>query len=75
MSARDQLPAATARDLAEKHDLRIHRAKQLCRPVLYNSLNYFIAGFCWHKGDEEMIVYLEGVTGPVAPADITILEK
>ncbi len=76
MSARDKLPAApaeTARDLADKHDMRIHRAKQLCRPVRYQGLKQFIAGFCHHKGDEEMTVYLEGVKDPVRPCDITII--
>lgn len=75
MSARDLLPVETAQDLADKHDRLIHRCKQLCKPVLYRDLKYFIAGFCWHKGDAEMVVYLEGVTGPVRPCDITILEK
>ncbi|MBV6321973.1 hypothetical protein [Duganella violaceipulchra] len=75
MSARDQVPVETPRDLVEQHDMRIHRAKQKCRPVLYRGLKYFIAGFCWHKGDEEMIVYLEGIAGPVRPCDITVLEN
>ena len=73
MSARDKLPPAeTAQDLADKHDLRIHRAKQLCRPILHAGVNKFIAGFCWHKGDNEMVVYLEGSAAPVRPCDITI---
>lgn len=75
MSARDQQPAPTAQDLADQHDLRIHRAKQLARPILHAGVKKFIAGFCWHKGAAEMVVYLEGVAGPVAPSDITILEK
>ena len=75
MSTRDQQPAPTAQDQADQHDMRIHRAKQLARPVLHGGLKKFIAGFCWHKGDAEMVVYLEGVAGPVPPADITILEK
>jgi hypothetical protein len=78
MSARDQqpaVPAETAQDLADKHDLRLHRCKQLCKQVSYRGLNEFIAGFCSHKGDAEMTVYLEGIKDPVRPADITILEK
>jgi hypothetical protein len=75
MSARDKLPDETARDLAEKHDMRIHRCKQLCKQVGYKGLNEFIAGFCWHKGDDEMIVYLEGIKEPARPCDITILEN
>jgi hypothetical protein len=75
MSARDQQPVETAQDLADKHDRMIHRCKQLARPVLHKGLSEFIAGFCWHKGDAEMVVYLEGIKGPVRPCDITILEK
>lgn len=59
----------------DKHDLRIHRAKQLCRPVIHRGVKKFIAGFCWHKGDEEMIVYLEGSADEVRPCDITIVEQ
>lgn len=65
----------TPKDLADKHDMRIHRAKQMCRPVGYRGLNHFIAGFCWHKGDDEMVVYLEGSAEPVKPSEITILEQ
>ena len=54
--------------------MRIHRAKQLCRPILHAGVNKFIAGFCWHKGDNEMIVYLEGSAEAVRPCDITIKE-
>lgn len=64
--------ATFTRDEAEKHDMRIHRCKQLARPVLHQGTKKFVAGFCWHKGDEEMIVYLNGVTGPVRPVDIVI---
>ena len=75
MSARDPLPVETAQDLADKHDRIIHRCKQLCKPVEYLGLKHFIAGFCWHKGDAEMVIYLEGAADPVRPCDITILEK
>ncbi|KQQ40414.1 hypothetical protein ASF61_06565 [Duganella sp. Leaf126] len=75
MSARDQAPAPTAQDQADQHDLRIHRAKQLARPVMHAGVKKFIAGFCWHKGDREMVVYMEGSAEPVRPADITILEQ
>lgn len=78
MSARDALPALpveTAQDLADKHDLRIHRAMQRCLPVEYNGKNQFIAGFCHHHGDREMVVYLNGSAEPVRPCDITILEQ
>jgi hypothetical protein len=61
--------------VADKHDLRIHRCKQLCKQVSYKGVNEFIASFCWHKGDDEMVVYLEGIKGPVRPCDITILER
>lgn len=63
------------RDDADKHDLRIHRSKQLARPVLHNGVKKFIAGFCHHDGDEEMVVYLKGSAEPVKPSEITILEK
>jgi hypothetical protein len=75
MNARAQQPAApaeTAQDLADKHDRLIVRCKQLCRPIEYKGANRFIAGFCHHKGDAEMVVYLEGVTGEVRPCEITI---
>lgn len=75
MSARTPAPAESPRELADQHDLRLHRAKQLARPVGYQGLNRFIAGFCWHKGDEELTVYIEGLTEPVAPSAITILEQ
>ncbi|TFW15910.1 hypothetical protein [Duganella callida] len=78
MSARDKLPAApveTARDLAEKHDMRLLRAKQLCRPVLYKGIKQFIAGLHWHKGDAEGTVYLEGIVEPVRPSELTITEE
>lgn len=65
----------TPRDQADKHDMRIHRAKQMCRPVEHCGLHKFIAGFCWHKGDAEMVVYLEGSAEPVRPSEITILEQ
>ena len=65
----------SARGLAEQHDMRIHRAKQLCRPVRHAGVKKFIAGFCHHKGDEEMVVYLEGSADPVRPCDITIIEE
>ena len=67
--------AGHPREEANKHDLRIHRAKQLCRPILHEGTKKFIAGFCWHKGDEEMIVYLEGRANEVRPSEITILER
>jgi hypothetical protein len=78
MSARGNLPAApaeTAQDLADKHDRLIVRCKQLCRPIRHEGTRKFIAGFCHHKGDAEMTVYLEGVRDPVRPCDITILEN
>lgn len=75
MSARDQMPAPTAQDEADKHDLRIHRAMQRALPVMHNGLKKFIAGFCHHRGDAEMVVYLKGSPTPVRPCDITILEQ
>lgn len=75
MSTRTPVPAESARELADQHDLRLHRAKQLARPVGYKGLNRFIAGFCWHKGDAEMTVYIEGLAEPIAPTEITILEQ
>ena len=75
MSGRKTATADTPRELADQHDLRIHRARQLARPVGYKGLNRFIAGFCWHKGDAEMTVYIEGLAEPIAPTEITILEQ
>lgn len=75
MSGRKTATADTPRELADQHDLRIHRARQLARPVGYKGLNRFIAGFCWHKGDADMTVYIEGLAEPVAPAELTILEQ
>jgi hypothetical protein len=63
------------RDEADKHDMRIHRAKQLARPVLHAGTKKHIAGFCHHDGDEEMVVYLKGSAAPVRPCEITILEQ
>lgn len=63
------------RDEADKHDLRVHRAKQLCRPILHAGVKKFIAGFCWHDGDDEMVVYLKGSAEAVKPSEITILEQ
>jgi len=75
VSARDQVPAPTAQDEADKHDLRIHRAMQRALPVMHAGLKQFIAGFCHHSGDAEMVVYLKGSAEPVRPCDITILEQ
>jgi len=75
MSARDQQPAPNAQDLADQHDLRLHRAKQLSRQVMHAGVKKFIAGLHLHKGDTEMIVYLEGSAEPVRPCDIEILEQ
>lgn len=75
MSARDKHPAETPQEIADRHDMRIHRAKQLARRIEYVGAYHFIAGFCWHKGDAEMVVYLEGRPEPVRPCDITILEQ
>lgn len=75
MSARDAAPAESAQDLADRHDLRLIRAKQLCRPVLHKGLKQFIGGYCHHKGDAEMIVYLTGSAEQVRPAEITLLEQ
>lgn len=63
------------RDDADMHEMRIHRAKQLCRQVLHNGVKKWIAGFCCHDGDEEMTVYLKGSAEAVRPCDITILEQ
>jgi len=68
------MSAAHHRDDADRHDLRIHRAKQLCRPVLHEGVKKFIAGFCHHDGDEEMVVYLKGSATAVRPSEITIPE-
>lgn len=67
MSARDQLPVETAQDVADKHGRLIHHCKQLRKPVEHLGLKQFIAGFCRHKGDAEMIVYLQGVADAVRP--------
>lgn len=75
MSARDAAPAETAQDAADRHDRMIHRCKQLCRPIRHAGVKKFIAGFCHHKGDAEMVVYLEGSAEPVRPCDITIIEE
>jgi len=75
VSARDPLTAATEQDQADQHDLRIHRAMQRALPVIHNGLKKFIAGFCHHSGDAEMVVYLKGSPTPVRPCDITILEQ
>lgn len=76
MSARDKLPPAeTAQDLADTHDRLIVRCKQLAWPVEYKGANRFVAGYCHHDGDAEMVVYLKGVAGEVRPCEITILEK
>lgn len=74
MTARDKVPAETPQEMADKHDLRIHRAKQKCRPVEYHGIKHFIAGFCWHKGDDEMVIYLEGRGEAVKPSEIVLLE-
>lgn len=65
----------TAQELADQHDLRLHRAKQLCRPVRHAGLKKFIAGLHLHKGDTEMIVYLEGSADAVRPCEITFIEE
>lgn len=64
-----------SQDEADRHDLRIHRAMQQCRPVLHAGVKKFIAGFCHHDGDAEMVVYLKGSPDAVRPCDITILEQ
>ena len=74
MSARDQVPAPTAQDEADKHDLRIIRARQRCQPVGFNGAKHFVSTYCHHDGDAEMVVYLKGRPVPVRPCDITILE-
>lgn len=63
-----------SQDEADKHDLRLHRAKQLARQVEYRGLLHFIAGLHWHKGDREMTVYLEGSAEPVRPSDLILVE-
>lgn len=75
MTARKPTPSESPQDLADQHALRIHRAKQMARQVGYKGTNRFIAGFCWHKGDHEMTIHIEGVPEPVAPSEITILEQ
>ena len=67
-------PTPTAQDLADKQELRIVRARQLNRPVTYKGLNRFIGGYCYHRHDEEMVVYLTGDSGPVRPDEITFQE-
>lgn len=69
------MAAPHPRDEADRHDMRIHRAKQLARPVLHGGVKKFIAGFCWHDGDDEMVVYLKGSAQSVRPCEITILEQ
>ncbi|KQW97108.1 hypothetical protein ASC94_09955 [Massilia sp. Root418] len=66
--------ADMSQDEADKHDLRLHRAKQLARQVEYRGLLHFIAGLHWHKGDSEMTVYLEGSAEPVRPCELTLVE-
>jgi len=68
-------PPKTAQDLADDHEMRIVRAKQLCRRVVYKDLLQFIGGFCHHDGDAEMVVHLKGITGPVRPCEITFQEQ
>jgi hypothetical protein len=75
VSARDQVPVPTAQDEADRHDLRIHRAMQRALPVMHAGLKQFIAGFCHHSGDAEMVIYLKRRSKPVRPCDITILEQ
>lgn len=78
MSARDQAPAErvkSAQDLADDHDLRIIRARQRCQQVGHKGLKRFVDAFHHHKGDAEMLVYLDGSAEPVRPCDITILEQ
>lgn len=43
MSARTPAPAESPRELADQHDLRIRRAKQLARQVGDNSKSRLIA--------------------------------
>lgn len=74
MTARDGAPPKTAQELADDHDMRIVRAKQLCRKVIYKGLFQFIGGFCHHDADAEMIVYLKGRSEPVRPCEITFQE-
>lgn len=75
MTARDGVVPKTAQELADDHDMRIVRAKQLCRKVIYKGLFQFIGGFCHHDGDAEMIVYLKGCAEPVRPCEITFQEQ
>lgn len=76
VSARDPAPAEKApQDLADDHDLRLHRAKQRCREVLYQGQLRFIDGFCSHPNDKEMVIYLTGKHEPVRPCDLTFPEK
>jgi len=75
MSARKPVSAESPRDLADQHALRIHRAKQLVRQVGYKGTSRWIAGFCWHKGDDELTIYLEGSAESVSASELTILEE
>lgn len=75
MTARDGTPPKTTQQLADDHDMRIVRAKQLCRKVIYKGLFQFIGGFCHHDSDAEMIVYLKGRAEPVRPCEITFQEQ
>lgn len=68
-------PAKTAQEAGDYHDLEIHLAKKRCKQVGYKGAKYWVADLCDHKGDVEMVVYLEGVAGEVRPCEITILEK
>lgn len=64
-----------AQDEADLHDMRIHRAKQLARPVMYQGRERFIAGFCWHPSDREMVVYLTGSHEAVRPNELILKEQ
>lgn len=75
MNARAEPLDWSVQDAADQHDMRIHRAKQLNRQVRHAGVKKFVSGFCHHKGDEEMTVYLEGSAEPVRPCDITIIEE
>lgn len=68
-------PPKTAQQLADDHEMRIVRAKQLCRQVYHAGRLQFIAGYCHHDGDAEMVVYLKGFTGSVRPGEITFQEQ
>ena len=58
----------------DRHDLRLHRSKQLVRQVLYRGTLRYIAGFCLHKSDSEMVVYLTDSAEPVKPSELTITD-